>query len=96
MRRGVPDESGNDIVFAFIEESPNADALSSAKIEKLINDQVSDPEKLRSGFHFIDYIPLTPSGKVQRQEVKNFADEIYLFSTSELNVLTEALRSFAT
>lgn len=75
---GVPDESGNDIVFAIVEKDPNVKNLSAAEIEKIVNGQVSDPEQLRGGVHIIDHIPLTPRGKINRQEVKKLAANSYI------------------
>lgn len=86
---GVPDESGNDIIFAIVEKDLQAEDLSAVKIENFVNGQVSDPEKLRGGVHFIDRIPLTMSGKIKRHEAKKFAEEIYRSKTPVFDIRTE-------
>lgn len=71
---GILDEnSGNDIIFAFVKKNPRSD-LNEEKILKFVHDKVIDAKKIRGGVHFIDSFPLTPSGKVKKNELKNLAE----------------------
>lgn len=39
---------------------------------KLFSDRVSDRKKLRAGIKFVEAIPLTPSGKLRRRDVRDW------------------------
>jgi 4-coumarate--CoA ligase len=75
---GVFEENqGNDLIFAFVEKSSAATDLTEKAIEDLVNAKVIDAKRLRGGVHFVESLPMTHSGKLQRNVVKNFAKIIY-------------------
>lgn len=43
----------------------------------LFVDNFADYKRLRGGVYFVDSLPLTPSGKVRRQKVKEMLIELY-------------------
>lgn len=75
---GVFQESSvNDLVFAFVVKEENAKNLTAGDIENYVNKRVIDHKKLRGGVHFVDALPLTPSGKILRRKAKEMAIEIH-------------------
>lgn len=68
---------GNDLIFAFVVKDPEAQDLTAGAIEDFVNGKVIDAKKLRGGVHFIDRMPLTPSGKILSREIQKLAVEIY-------------------
>lgn len=75
---GVTRETdSNDLVFAFVVKDTDAEDLREVDIENYVNERVIDAKRLRGGVHFVDAIPLTPSGKVLRRKAKEMAIKIH-------------------
>lgn len=73
---GVLDENlGNDIIFAFVKKSSNSN-VNEQDIVDFVHGKVIDAKKIRGGVHFVDSFPLTPSGKVKKNELKKVAEKI--------------------
>lgn len=71
---GVPHEEDGDHPMAVVVLEDNAAAAGVVTAEDLVNyvaDRVDDRQRLRGGVKFVDHIPLTPSGKINRQAIKN-------------------------
>lgn len=80
-------------ISAFVEKVPNVEGLSAAELETFVNAKVSDTEKLRGGVHLVDRIPLTPRGKINRQEVKKLAEKIYRTKAPVFDIRNEFRKS---
>jgi 4-coumarate--CoA ligase len=75
---GVLDKNkGNDMIYAFVQRYQSQCEVTAERIMKYVHNQVIDAKKLRGGVHFIEKLPTTPSGKVQRNEVKKLAEKIH-------------------
>jgi acyl-coenzyme A synthetase/AMP-(fatty) acid ligase len=75
---GIFEENqGNDLIFGFVVKDPLNIQLTEDFIMNHVNNKVIDAKKLRGGVHFLDALPMTPSGKIQRPEVKKIAQKIY-------------------
>lgn len=66
-------ESG-ELPAAVIVRTENS-KISEDEICDLVAEKFCDWKKLRGGVHFVDSLPLTPSGKVLRREVKRMLNE---------------------
>lgn len=75
---GVRDEKAeNDIIFGFIKKKANEpDMISEQYVHNYLNSKVVDEKKLRGGIHFIDMVPKTATGKINRAELKKLAKKI--------------------
>lgn len=72
---GIPDEkTGNDLILALVKRKADAiDAFSEQEIQNYLNAKVADEKQLRGGVHFIDSIPKTPAGKINKAELYKLA-----------------------
>lgn len=59
-------------------KSSSATDLNEEIIISYVHSKVIDAKKLRGGVHFIDALPMTPSAKVKRAEVRKIAHDIYI------------------
>uniref|UniRef100_A0A6P7GFQ1 4-coumarate--CoA ligase-like 7 n=1 Tax=Diabrotica virgifera virgifera TaxID=50390 RepID=A0A6P7GFQ1_DIAVI len=68
---GIPHDADGDHPMAVIvpKESSTA-SLTEEDIIKFVDERVSDTMRLRAGVKFVSSIPLTPSGKIRRRDVK--------------------------
>jgi 4-coumarate--CoA ligase len=72
---GVLDEkTGNDKIFAFVKKVSST--LKEDEILNFVNSNVIDAKKLRGGVYFVESFPLTPSGKVKKNEMRKIAEGI--------------------
>lgn len=69
------DSTGNDLIFGFAVKDPRYVDLTEDHILDYVNGKVIDAKKLRGEVHFLDALPLTFSGKVQKSAVKKIAQE---------------------
>lgn len=69
------EEDGDHPMALIVLEESYKGKITEEEIEKYIESKVQDKQRLRGGIMFIDSIPLTPSGKVKRQELKVLANE---------------------
>lgn len=56
--------------MAIIVLEQDAKDTTAEEIEKYIEERVQDKQRLRGGVKFVDSIPMTPSGKVKRRELR--------------------------
>lgn len=65
---GIPDLVAGDLPAAFITRTPES-TVTEQFILNLCERELADFKRLRGGVHFVDEIPLTPSGKVQKMKL---------------------------
>ncbi|CAO1400983.1 unnamed protein product [Diamesa hyperborea] len=65
---GIPDLVAGDLPAAFVTKTPQSN-VTEQYILNLCERELTDFKKLRGGVHFVDEIPLTPSGKVQKMKL---------------------------
>lgn len=66
---GVPHPEDGDHPMALV--IPTSKNYTPEDILKYVHARVDDRQKLRAGLKFVDKLPLTPSGKVRRKELKD-------------------------
>ncbi|KAJ8951647.1 hypothetical protein NQ318_012318 [Aromia moschata] len=73
---GLPNEEDGDHPMALVMVNPmfNGD-VHPEDIEIFVAERVPDRMKLRGGVKFIDSIPLTPSGKVKRRNIREMVQQ---------------------
>lgn len=71
------DQLFDDIVYAFVIKDKNKEELTEKFIIDYVNGKLIDVKKITGGVHFVDAIPLTPSGKALYREIKKIAAEIH-------------------
>lgn len=71
------DSTGNDLVFGFVVKDPTYVDLTESHILDYVNGKVIDAKKLRGGVHFLDALPMTINGKVQKPAVKKIAQRYF-------------------
>lgn len=76
---GIPDEIATDLPAAVIVRKNSN--VTEEEIFDLVAKNMSDFKKLRGGVYFVDSIPMTISGKIQKNKVKDIA--IHLFKNKE-------------
>lgn len=69
-------EHGTDLPSVVIVRPPDF-ALTEKEIVKILDESLTDIKTLRGGVYFVDKLPMTPSGKIQRRLVKEFANNLY-------------------
>lgn len=74
---GIPDPIKMELPAAVVVKKSVGPKITAEKIKDLIKDTCSDFKQLRGGVYFVDSLPMTPSGKVLRRKVKDFATELY-------------------
>lgn len=65
---GIPDLVAGDLPAAFIIRTPQS-TVTEQFIINLCERELANFKQLRGGVHFVDEIPLTPSGKVQKMKL---------------------------
>lgn len=73
---GVDDYVANDLPAVAIVKMENAKITEQEIYEKCAN-HFSDAKKFRGGIYFVDSLPITPSGKILRREVKRILSKLY-------------------
>lgn len=73
---GIPDDLVGDLIAAVVVKSVNSQVTANEIIQK-VADSVTDFKNLRGGVYFVDELPLTPSGKVQKRKVKDLAIQFF-------------------
>ncbi|GLV33980.1 uncharacterized protein CBL_11137 [Carabus blaptoides fortunei] len=68
---GLPDEVDGDLPLGVIVLKPDV-TVTEEDILEFVNERVSDRKKLRGGVKFVESIPLTPSGKLRRRDVRDW------------------------
>lgn len=67
---GIPHEEDGDHPMAVVVLNNPQLETSAEDIETFLAEKVEDRQRLRAGVKFVQEIPLTPSGKIKRQELK--------------------------
>jgi 4-coumarate--CoA ligase len=73
----VPDPIALDLPAAVIVKMPGFEKLTEEIIKKTVADRLPDRKHLRGGVYFIDKMPMTGSGKIQKRIVKEIAIKLY-------------------
>uniref|UniRef100_A0A336M4T4 CSON003268 protein n=1 Tax=Culicoides sonorensis TaxID=179676 RepID=A0A336M4T4_CULSO len=74
---GIPDhDNGTDLPAALILKNEKI-KLTETEIIKIAEENLPDYKHLRGGCYFVDALPLTPSGKVQRKLATELASQLY-------------------
>lgn len=73
---GIPDELATDLPAAVIVRMENS-KITENEIYDLVANNFSDFKKLRGGIFFVDELPMTASGKIQKSKVKEMAIGFY-------------------
>ena len=79
---GLPDPIEIEIPAALIVRETNSNIDESVIIE--VTNDLPPYKQLRGGIFFIDALPLTPSGKVQRKEAKEIATRLKIERESRM------------
>lgn len=74
---GIPDDIEVSFPAAVIVAKPGSRVPSEAKIDEAINKNFADSSKLRGGVYFVDSLPHTATGKLQRHLVQKIAIELF-------------------
>ncbi|XP_063705109.1 probable 4-coumarate--CoA ligase 1 [Culicoides brevitarsis] len=69
-------KNGTDLPSVVIVRPSNFE-LSEKQIIEILNENLTEMKTLRGGIYFVDSLPMTPSGKVQRRIVKEIANNLY-------------------
>lgn len=72
---GVPDEIATDLPAAVIVRKNTN--VTEEEIFDLVAKNMSDCKKLRGGVYFVDSIPMTISGKIQKNKVRDLAIQFF-------------------
>lgn len=68
----IPDsEDGNHPLALVIPSDKYRKTISAEEIQKFVEERAPDRMKLRGGVKFLDYIPVTSTGKINRRELKH-------------------------
>lgn len=73
---GIPDLIATDLPAAVIVKNENLN-VTEEEIYDLVANNLSDCKKLRGGVYFVDQLPMTASGKIQKNKVKEMAIKFY-------------------
>lgn len=74
---GIEDvEHGTDLPAVLIQKSKSI-AMTPEDVIKVAEDVLPDYKRLRGGCYFVDSLPMTPSGKIQRRVAKEIANKLY-------------------
>lgn len=69
-------DKGTDYPAALIVK-PSTCVLTEDDILMISKEHLSDYKYLRGGCYFVESLPMTPSGKVQRKQAKQIANQLY-------------------
>ncbi|XP_066996665.2 luciferin 4-monooxygenase isoform X2 [Anabrus simplex] len=70
---GIPDDVFGELPQAFIVKQPGIE-ISREEIMEFVAKRVSPHKRLHGGVKFVDFIPKTVSGKIQRRELRKYKD----------------------
>lgn len=68
---GIPHPEDGDHPMAIIVPSDGyKDSITEQEIQRFVAQAVPDAMKLRGGVRILNTLPMTPSGKIKRKEIK--------------------------
>lgn len=71
---GIPDKTGTNLIAAVIVRRPEFEEdLKEQMVIDYIIEKLPSYKHLHGGVHFVDELPMTPSGKIQKRFVKAIA-----------------------
>lgn len=70
---GIPDPIASNLLAAVIVKRPEFEELTEQYIKDYVAEKLPDYKHLHGGAHFVDELPMTPSGKIQKRFVKVIA-----------------------
>ncbi|GAB0086926.1 hypothetical protein DMENIID0001_011510 [Sergentomyia squamirostris] len=73
---GVPDPIVVDLPAAAVVKRAGSN-ITAEEIIKLVEDNVMDAKRLRGGVYFMNSLPMTPSGKIRKLNVKDMVIKLY-------------------
>lgn len=74
---GIPDPIATNLPAAVVVKRPEFEDLTEQFIIDYVAERLPECKHLHGGVHFVDEIPMTPSGKVQKRYVKVIALKEY-------------------
>ncbi|KAJ8951633.1 hypothetical protein NQ318_012303 [Aromia moschata] len=72
---GKPHEEDGDHPMAVVVLDKNARDVTAEEIETYVAERVQEKQRLRGGVKFVESIPMTPSGKIKRRELRRMVLE---------------------
>ncbi|GAB0090744.1 4-coumarate--CoA ligase 1 [Sergentomyia squamirostris] len=73
---GIPDSIRMNLPAAVVVRK-NVSTVSAEELAHLVEKNVSDFKKLRGGVYFVNELPMTPSGKIQKLKVLEMAKKFF-------------------
>ena len=74
---GIPDPVATNLAAAVIVKRPEFEDLTEQFIIDFVAEKLPEYKHLHGGAHFVDELPMTPSGKIQKRFVKVIAMKEY-------------------
>lgn len=74
---GIPDPIATNLPAAVVVKRPEFQELTEQFIEDYVAEKLPVYKHLHGGVHFVDELPMTPSGKIQKRFVKVIAIKEY-------------------
>jgi 4-coumarate--CoA ligase len=74
---GIPDQVATNLPAAIIVKRPDFDDLTEQFIIDFVAEKLPEYKHLHGGAHFVDELPMTPAGKIQKRFVKVIAIKEY-------------------
>lgn len=69
---GIPDpEDGDHPMAIIVPEEKYINSITVDDIAKFAAEKLPDKMQLRGGVKFLDSLPVTPSGKIKRKEIRD-------------------------
>lgn len=74
---GIPDPICSNLPAAVVVKRPEFDELNEQYIIDLVAEKLPESNQLHGGVYFVDELPMTPNGQIQRRFVKVIAIREY-------------------
>lgn len=74
---GIPDPNATNLPAAVVVKRAEFDDLTEQFIIDFVAEKLPEYKQLLGGAHFVDELPMTPSGKIQKRFVKVIAIREY-------------------
>lgn len=74
---GIPNQICSNLPAAVVVKRPDFDDLSEQFIIDFVAEKLPEYNQLHGGVYFVDELPMTPSGKIQKRFVKVIAIREY-------------------